>query len=156
MEFAEFALESVLLKVNSQELRKRVGNNMTYPIASFLIQIKNAYMANKNEVSFPYSKMVLSIGKVLKDEGYIKEIKEAKEEARQVVKVSLLYRKNEAALKDVKIISKPSVHTYVNKVTGRKAATKFDLAILSTNQGIMSNRKATKLGIGGELLARVS
>ena len=129
---------------------------MTYPIASFLIQIKNAYMANKNEVSFPYSKMVLSIGKVLKDEGYIKDIKEAKEEGRQVVTATLLYRKNEAALKDVKIISKPSVHTYVNKVKTKKAATKYDLAIVSTNQGIMSNRKATKLGIGGELLARVS
>ena len=129
---------------------------MTYPVASFLIQIKNTYMANKNEVSFPYSKMVLSIGKVLKDEGYIKDIKEAKEEGRQVVTATLLYRKNEAALKDVKIISKPSVHTYVNKVKTKKAATKYDLAIVSTNQGIMSNRKATKLGIGGELLARVS
>lgn len=129
---------------------------MTYPIASFLIQIKNAYMANKNEVSFPYSKIVLAIGIVLKEEGYIKDIKEGMEEDRQIVKATLLYRKNEAALSDVKIISKPSVHTYVNKIKTRKSATKFDLAILSTNQGIMSNRKATKLGIGGELLARVS
>jgi small subunit ribosomal protein S8 len=129
---------------------------MTYPVASFLIQIKNAYMANKNEVSFPYSKMVLSIGKVLKDEGYIKDIKEAKDEGKLLVKATLLYRKNEAALKDVKIISKPSVHTYVNKTKAWKSASKYDLAIVSTNQGIMSNRKATKLGIGGELLARVS
>ncbi len=129
---------------------------MTYPVANFLIQIKNAYMANKNEVSFPYSKMVLSIGKVLKDEGYIKDIKEEKGEKHMEVKVTLLYRKNEAALKDVKIISKPSVHTYVNKTKARKSSTKYDVAIVSTNQGIMSNRKATKLGIGGELLARVS
>lgn len=129
---------------------------MTYPVASFLIQVKNAYMANKNEVSFPYSKMIFSIGKVLKEEGYVKDIKEEKEEGRPVVKVTLLYRKNEAALRDVKIISKPSVHTYVNKTKALRAATKYDLAIVSTNQGIMSNRKATKLGIGGELLARVS
>lgn len=113
-------------------------------------------MANKNDVSFPYSKMVLSIGNVLKEEGYIKDIKEEKIEGKQVVKATLLYRKNEPALKDVKIISKPSVHTYVDKKKTRKAATKFDVAIVSTNQGIMSNRKATKLGIGGELLARVS
>ncbi|HEY6437811.1 MAG TPA: 30S ribosomal protein S8 [Ignavibacteriaceae bacterium] len=129
---------------------------MTYPVANFLIQIKNAYMANKNEMSFPYSKMVLSIGKVLKDEGYVKDIKEGKDEGHPIVVVTLLYRKNEAALKDVKIISKPSVHTYVNKTKAYKAATKYDVAIVSTNQGIMSNRKATKLGIGGELLARVS
>ncbi len=129
---------------------------MTYPVASFLIQIKNAYLANKNELSFPYSKMVLSIGKVLKDEGYIKDVKEGKEEGHAIISVTLLYRKNEAALKDVKIISKPSVHTYVNKTKAKKAATRYDLAIVSTNQGIMSNRQATKLGIGGELLARVS
>lgn len=129
---------------------------MTYPVASFLIQIKNAYMANKNEMNFPYSKMILSIGKVLKDEGYIKDIKEGKEDGRMVVVATLLYRKNEAALKDVKIISKPSVHTYVNKTKSKMSASKYDLAIVSTNQGIMSNRKATKLGIGGELLARVS
>lgn len=128
---------------------------MTYPVASFLTEIKNAYMANKNEVSFPYSKMVLAIGSVLKEEGYIKDIKEEKEEDRKVVKVTLLYKKNEAALKEVKIISKPSVHMYVNKAKTRKASTKYDVAIMSTNQGIMSNRKATKLGIGGELLARV-
>jgi small subunit ribosomal protein S8 len=128
---------------------------MTYPVASFLTEIKNAYMANRNEVSFPYSKMVLSIGKVLKDEGYIKDIKEGKENLRQIVKVTLLYKKNTAAMKEVKIISKPSVHTYVGKKAVRSAATRYDLAIVSTNQGIMSNRKATKLGIGGELLARV-
>src|SRR5690349_8050614 len=114
-----------------------------YPVANFLIQIKNAYMANKNEVSFPYSKMALSIGKVLKEEGYIKDIKEAKNDGKTVVSVSLLYKKNEAALKDIKIISRPSVHKYVDKTNARKASTRYDMAILSTNQGIMSNKKAT-------------
>lgn len=129
---------------------------MTYPVASFLIEIKNAYMANRNEVSFPYSKMILSIGNVLKDEGYIKEIKEGVDENRKIVKVNLLYRKNEAALSEVKIISKPSVHKYIDKNKVRKSATKYELAIFSTNQGIMSNKKAIKLGIGGELLARIA
>ena len=130
---------------------------MTYPVASFLIQIKNAYMANKNEMSFPHSKMILSIGQVLKDEGYIKDIKEVKTEgAQNVVTATLLYRKNVAALKDVKIISKPSVHTYVDKTKALRSATKYDLAILSTTKGIMSHRKASKMGIGGEQLARVS
>jgi small subunit ribosomal protein S8 len=92
----------------------------------------------------------------LKDEGYIKDIKEEKIDGKKVATVALLYKKNEAALKDVTIISKPSVHTYVDKKKAGKSATRFDMAILSTNQGIMSNRKATKLGIGGELLARVS
>lgn len=129
---------------------------MTYPVASFLIQIKNAYLANINEMVFPFSKIVLSIGKVMKEEGYIKDIKEESVDGKQNVKVTLLYRKNEAALQDVKIISKPSVHTYINKTKTKSAASKFDVAILSTNQGIMTNRKANKLGIGGELLARLS
>lgn len=129
---------------------------MTYPVANFLVQIKNAYMANKNEMSFPYSKMIFAIGKVLKEEGYIKDVKEGKIDGKSVVLATLLYKKNEAALKDVKIISKPSVHKYVGKEKAKRSATRFDLAIISTNQGIMSNKKATKLGIGGELLARVS
>lgn len=129
---------------------------MTYPIASFLIQIKNAYMANKNEMVFPYSKTVLAIGKILKEEGYIKDAKEAKDEKRNVVKVELLYHGNDKAMNDVKIISKPSIHKYIGKNDVKKVVSRFDLAILSTNQGIMSNKKALKLGVGGELLAKVS
>lgn len=129
---------------------------MTYPVANFLIQIKNAYMANKNDMVFPYSKATLAIGKILKEEGYVKDLKEEKADVGQVIKVTLLYRGNDAAMKDVKIISKPSVHTYVGKNEVRKAANKYDLAIVSTNQGIMSNKKAIKLGIGGELLAKIS
>lgn len=129
---------------------------MTYPVASFLIQIKNAYMANKNEMVFPYSKMILSIGKILKEEGYIKDAKEDKVEKKNVVKVQLLYRGNDKALRDVKIISKPSIHTYIGKNDVKKVVSRFDIAILSTNQGIMSNKKALKLGVGGELLAKIS
>ena len=129
---------------------------MTYPVASFLIQIKNAYMANLNEVSFPYSKIVLSIGKILKEEGYVKDAKEESKDGKKYVKVNLLYKKNSAAMTDVKIISKPSIHKYVGKNEIKKVASRYDLAIVSTNQGVMTNRKAIKLGIGGELLAKVS
>lgn len=129
---------------------------MTYPVANFLIQIKNAYMANKNEVSFPYSRMVFSIGKILKEEGYVKDVKEETEEGHKKVKVILMYKKNSAAITDVKIISKPSLHKYVGKLEIKKVASRYDLAIVSTNQGVMTNRKAIKLGIGGELLARIS
>src|SRR3989344_2905970 len=129
---------------------------MTYPVASFLIQIKNAYMANLNEVSFPYSKIVLSIGTILKEEGYLKSVKEETLEGHKVVKVTLMYKKNSAAMTDVKIISKPSIHKYVGKNEIKKVASRYDLAIVSTNQGVMTNRKAIKLGIGGELLAKVS
>lgn len=112
-------------------------------------------MANKNEMVFPYSKMVLSIGKILKEEGYIKDAKETKDEKRNVVKVELLYHGNDKAMRDVKIISKPSIHKYIGKNEVRKVVSRFDIAILSTNQGIMSHKKALKLGLGGELLAKV-
>lgn len=129
---------------------------MTYPVASFLTQIKNAYMANLNEVSFPYSRIVLSIGKILKEEGYVKDIREEKEGGHRYIKVILMYKKNAAAITDVKIISKPSIHKYVGKNEIKKVASRYDLVIVSTNQGVMTNRKAIKLGIGGELLARIS
>lgn len=127
-----------------------------YPVADFLTQIKNAYMANRNEVTYRYSKVILAIAKILKEEGYAKEVKEEKVEGRPVIRVKLLYKGNFASLKDVKIISKPSVHTYIGKNEVRKVVSKFDIAILSTNQGIMSNRTALKLGVGGELLCKVS
>lgn len=129
---------------------------MTYPVASFLTQIKNAYMANLNEVSFPYSKIVLSIGTILKEAGYLKSVKEETLEGRKVVKVTLVYKKNSAAMTDVKIISKPSIHKYVGKNEIKKVSNKYDLVIISTNQGVMTSRKAIELGIGGELLARIS
>lgn len=129
---------------------------MTYPIANFLIQIKNAYMANKKELTFPHSRIVAEIGKILKEEGYIKDIKEAKDGIKKTVMVDLLYKGNYAAISDIKIISKPSVHKYVGKNDVRKSVNKFNINILSTNQGVMSNRKAMKMGVGGELLAKVS
>lgn len=129
---------------------------MTYPVADFLIQIKNAYMASKNDVSFPYSKMVLAIGKILKEEGYVKDVKEATIDGHKTVAVTLKYSKNTPAMTEVSIVSKPSIHRYVGKNNIKKAATKFETAIVSTNQGVMTNKKAIKLGIGGELLAKVS
>lgn len=129
---------------------------MNYPVADYLIQVKNAYMASRNEVVYPYSKVVLAIAQILKEEGYIKDVKEEVVEERKTIKSTLLYRGNDGALTNVQIISKPSLHKYVGKQEVRKVANKFSTAILSTNQGIVSNKKAVKLGVGGELLAKVS
>lgn len=129
---------------------------MTYPVANFLIQIKNAYMANKKEMNFAQSRMIVSIGKILKEEGFIKDIKESKEKTKKEVTVTLLYKGNYAAIQDVKIISKPSVHKYIGKDAVKKSVNRFNINILSTNQGVMSNKKAVKMGVGGELLAKIS
>lgn len=128
---------------------------MNYPIADFLIRLKNAYMARKKEVVYPYSKVILSIGKILKEEGYVKDIKETKEDNKKNLEILLLFKNRKAALNDVAIISKPSVHIYVNRKHVPSARGGFGISIVSTSKGLMTDKKARKEHIGGEVLCKV-
>jgi len=129
---------------------------MNYPIASFLTQIKNAYMARKKSMVFPHSKIVESIGNILVKEGYVKSIKVNEKDNKKSVDVVLLYHGHEPSLRDVGIISKPSIHRYAGKDEVKKRISKFNISILSTNQGVMTVREAMKKNIGGELICEIS
>lgn len=137
-----------------------------YTVGDFLIRIKNAYKAGKKEVVVPYSKGVVVIGKVLEEEEYIKKLKIKNEKIkinrkgkgsieRKSVIVELLYKNKRPALTDVKIISKPSIHVYADKREVKKTTRDIGVVIVSTSKGLMTNRKAAKTGVGGELLFRV-
>lgn len=129
---------------------------MNYPIASFLVQIKNAYMARKKSMVFAHSKIVESIGHILVKEGYLKAINVKDIDGRKTIEVTLLYHSHLPAFSDVKVISKPSIHRYTKKDEVKKSISRFKISILSTNQGIMTARDASKKNIGGELLCVVS
>lgn len=129
-----------------------------FTIGDFLIQIKNAYMAKKKELSYPSSKVVVSIGKILEKEGYLGKIKtqDVKEKpGRKELVIELKYENRQPAVSDIKIISKPSVHHYVNRTHLRKYAGRYGLSILSTSKGMMTGRQAQKDGVGGELICQV-
>ncbi len=126
-----------------------------YTVGDFLIQLKNAYMAHKKELTFPYAKIVVALGKILTDEGYVRksEIKEL--DGRKIVTVELLYKNKRPALREIKLVSKPSVHKYVTKTNIKKIAGNFGISVVSTSKGVMTGKEALKAGVGGELLCEI-
>lgn len=127
-----------------------------YTIGDFLIQLKNGYMAHKKEVIFPYAKIVVSLGEILSKEGYVKKSEVIESNGRKMVSVHLLYKNKRPAMKDVKLVSKPSVHKYVTKLKIKKFAGNFGISVVSTSRGVMTGRDALKQGVGGELLCEIS
>lgn len=127
-----------------------------YTIGDFLIQLKNAYMAHKKEVVYPYAKIIVAIAKILADEGYLKKSGITEENGRKMIRVELLYKNKRPAMRDVKLVSKPSVHRYVTKVNIKKIVGNFGINVISTSKGVMTGKEALKAGVGGELLCEIS
>ena len=125
------------------------------PIGDLLIQIKNAGMAGKPEVVVPFSRLKLSIAKILAREGYIGNIEKVGSDPKSMLRISLQYNHKVHAISDVKRRSKPGLRIYVKKDEIPVVVGGLGSAILSTPKGIMTGREAKKLGIGGELLCEV-
>lgn len=126
-------------------------------VADSLIRIKNGYLAYREEVILPYSKLVLAICKLLEQESFIESFKEEKVEGKSFsqIKVVLKYLGKKPALTDVKRISKPGLRVYKSRKALPKVLNGFGLAIISTPKGVMSDKQARKEGVGGEIMAHV-
>lgn len=129
---------------------------MNYSISDFLIRIKNATLARRHEIVLPYSSINKEIGKVLKKEGFLEEIKENKEGAKRTLHAIISYEKRNPVLSDVTIISKPSLRVYKasKKISEIERRGKHKV-IISTSQGVMTGEDARKKGIGGEILFEI-
>ena len=128
---------------------------MTDPIADMLTRIKNASAMRKETVSIPTSNVKLAILKVLKDEGYIADFKST-DEVKSVTTITLKYTEdNQKVIKGLKRISKPSLQVYTKAEDLPKVLNGLGIAIISTSKGIMTDKEARKLNIGGEVLAYV-
>jgi len=127
---------------------------ITDPISDMLTRIKNAYLARKDEVVFPYSKMKLAIVNILKNNGYIREASELGDKKKEI-KVVLLYKNKEAAMQEVKRISKPGRRIYVPAKELTNVKSGFGISIISTPKGIMTNKDARKANVGGEIICEV-
>ena len=125
---------------------------MSDPIADMLTRIRNANTAKHDTVDVPASKMKLAIADILVREGYIKKYDIVEDGAFQTIRISLKYGadKNEKIISGIKKISKPGLRVYAGKEDMPKV-----LAIVSTNQGIITDKQARQLGVGGEVLAFV-
>ena len=130
---------------------------MTDPIADMLTSIRNANTAKHDTVDVPSSKMKLAIAKILLDEGYIKSYELVENGKFNDIRITLKYgaSKNEKIISGLQRISKPGLRVYANKEELPKVLGGLGVAIISTNKGVITDKEARKLGVGGEVLCFV-
>lgn len=128
---------------------------MNYVIGDFVIQLKNASLANKKSIVTPYANLSKAVALVLKKEGFLDEIKEETIDGHRMLSVALRYQKRKPAITNVHLVSKPSLRTYIKPTEiGRKQG-RATIAVISTNIGILTGKDAIKKGVGGELLFQI-
>jgi len=129
---------------------------VTDPLADMLTRIRNANMAKHGKVDVPASKMKISVAKILKAEGYIKNYKLIKDRKDGILRIYLKYdESNEGVIGSLKRMSKPGRRLYVKKEEIPLVLNGMGIAILSTSNGVLSDREARKLNVGGELLCSI-
>ena len=130
---------------------------MSDPIADMLTRIRNANTAKHDTVDVPSSKMKLAIAQILLDEGYIKSFDVVEDGIFKTIHITLKYGadKNERIITGLKRISKPGLRIYAGKDELPKVLGGLGIAIISTNQGVVTDKEARKLQVGGEVLAFV-
>ena len=130
--------------------------NLTDPIADMLTRIRNANSVGKDRVDIPASKVKTSIGELLKDEGFINDVKLVERKPQNMIRVYLKYGDNdEKVISGIKRISKPGLRVYVGKDEIPQVLGGLGIAVISTSQGVMSDKEARDKGIGGEVLCYV-
>ena len=130
---------------------------MSDPIADMLTRIRNANTAKHDTVDVPASKMKLAIANILVDEGYIAKYDLVEDGAFKTIHITLKYGadKNEKVISGLKRISKPGLRVYANTEDIPKVLGGLGTAIISTNKGVVTDKEARKLGVGGEFLCFV-
>ena len=130
---------------------------MSDPIADMLTRIRNANTAKHDTVDVPSSKMKLAIADILVKEGFIKKYDVVEDGNFKTIRITLKYGKdkNEKLISGIKRISKPGLRIYANKEDMPKVLGGLGVAIISTNQGVITDKQARELGVGGEVLAFV-
>jgi len=124
---------------------------MNDPVADSLIRIKNGYLVGKQTVSLKFSKLILKLMKLLEAEGYLQDVSQ---NDREII-VSLKYNARKPALTDTKRVSKPSLRVYKGFSDLPYVLNGLGIAIISTPKGLMTDKAARKLKVGGEVLALV-
>ena len=128
---------------------------MSDPIADMLTRIRNANAAKHDTVDVPSSKMKLAIANILLEEGYIKKLNVVEDGAFKNLHITLKYGadRNDKVITGLKRISKPGLRVYAGKDELPRVLGGLGIAIISTNQGVVTDKKARELQVGGEVLA---
>ncbi len=130
---------------------------MSDPIADMLTRIRNANSAKHDTVDVPASKMKISIANILVDEGYIAKYDMIEDGPKKTLRLYLKYGadKNEKIINGLKRISKPGLRVYASAEEMPKVLGGLGIAIVSTNQGVITDKEARKMNVGGEVLAYI-
>lgn len=129
---------------------------MTDSIADFLTRIRNANMVKHESVEVPASKMKRDIAEILKNEGFIRDVEYIDDDKQGIIRVFLKYGKNnERVISGLRRISKPGLRSYVKADAVPKVLNGLGIAILSTSEGVMTDKDARAKKIGGEVIAYV-
>ena len=129
---------------------------VTDPIADMLTRIRNANQMRYKEVEVPASKMKLEIARILKEEGFINDYKVKKNNVQNIIVLSLKYgQKKERVITGLKRISKPGLRVYAKATDVPRVLNGLGIAIISTSNGVMTDKNARNANLGGEVLAYI-
>ena len=128
---------------------------MTDPIADMLTRIRNALTVHKETVEIPASKMKKEIARILLDEGYVSGVELVEDGYNGKLVLTLKYADGQSVIGGLKRVSKPGLRTYSGAQEMPKVLGGFGIAIVSTNQGIMTDKQAKRANVGGEVLCYV-
>ncbi|MCH5462821.1 30S ribosomal protein S8 [Lactobacillus sp. LC28-10] len=130
--------------------------SMTDPIADFLTRIRNANMVYHESLEVPASKMKRDIAEILKREGFVRDVEYIDDDKQGIIRVFLKYgRDKQRVISGLKRISKPGLRTYVKSDAVPKVLNGLGIAIISTSEGVVTDKEARAKKIGGEVLAYV-
>jgi small subunit ribosomal protein S8 len=130
--------------------------SMSDPIADMLTRIRNAQSVEKPSVLMPSSKLKIAIAKVLKDEGYIDDFAVRGDAARPELEISLKYYAGRPVIERIERVSRPGLRIYKGRHDIPQVMNGLGVAIVTTPQGVMTDRKARAAGVGGEVLCYVA
>lgn len=129
---------------------------MTDPIADFLTRIRNANVARHDSLQAPASNIKIAIAKILEEEGYIRGYEVIEDNKQNIIRVFMKYTdENERVITNLKRISKPGLRVYANKEEVPKVLNGLGTAIISTSEGVITDREARQKNIGGEVIAYI-
>ncbi len=129
--------------------------SMSDPIADLLTRIRNAQMVAKPTVSVPSSKVKIAIAQVLKDEGYVDGFEVKTEAGKSELVIALKYYAGRPVIERIERVSRPGLRVYKGSTAIPQVQNGLGVAIVTTPQGVMTDRKARQVGIGGEVLCYV-
>ncbi|NNC23639.1 30S ribosomal protein S8 [Salinisphaera sp. USBA-960] len=130
--------------------------SMTDPIADMLTRIRNGQAAEHRAVSMPSSKLKTAVAKVLADEGFIRQYTTEAVDGKSVLRIELKYFQGDGVIERIERVSKPGLRVYRGKRDVPRVVGGLGVAVVSTSNGVMTDRQAREVGCGGEVLCYVA